>query len=390
MTQQTLSVGDQAGSSQGASPAVFRSVFVGCGPRAKRHAEAYRHVRSFRSLAAADLDAARLNAFADAFGLPARYGDFRAMLAEQRPDLVHCVTQPSFRVEPVEACAEAGVRAIILEKPLANTLADAQRIRDIAHRTGIKVIVNTQRRYYASWHAACAPIRDGRAGAVRSVRVWSNPSIACVGSHMIDLVQSLLGDVEPDSVWATATDAEDYHTNHPGPASVLARLIYSGSGSRVVVNLDLSKHGVGTPGCPGFWMSGGVEIVAERGFVRWTDTNGWTAVVDGQPTLSGSTNFVADDALGQAAFTEAIADWLRDESKPHGNRLETALRVYGIVAAIIQSAARGRHVSFGQEPIEDCWQELRQKLVANEGDHPGRVDWKTCRDAAPPLPFREG
>jgi predicted dehydrogenase len=200
---------------------------------------------------------------------------------------------------------------------------------------------------------------------------------------MIDLVQSLLGDTDPEDIWATAADAEDYHTNHPGPASVLARLIYP---DRTVVNLELSKHGVGTPGCPGFWVSGGIEIVAERGLVRWTDSNGWSAIVDGQPTLSGPTNFAADDALGQAAFIEAIADWLRDENRPHGNRLETALRVYGIVAAIIQSAARGRRVSFTSDTIEDSWQELRAKLVASEGEHPERVDWKTCRDAqtAPP------
>jgi predicted dehydrogenase len=198
---------------------------------------------------------------------------------------------------------------------------------------------------------------------------------------MIDLVQSLLGDAEPESVWAAAADAEDFHTNHPGPASVLARLIYAGSGGRTAVNLELSKHGIGTPRCKGFWMSGGIEIVAERGLVRWTDVNGWSAILDGSPTLSGPTDFTTDDALGQAAFTEAIADWLRDESMPHGNRLETALRVYRIVAAIIQSAALGRRVSF-TEPIEDCGQELRDKLVAIEGDHPERVDWKTCRDAA--------
>lgn len=96
------------------------------------------------------------------------------------------------------------------------------------------------------------------------------------------------------------------------------------------------------------------------------------------------TNFSEEDASGQGALTEAIATWLSDESKPHGNRLKTAMPVYQIVATILQSAVEGKRIAVDPSTLTDPFSELQSKLAAVEGDHPDRVDWTTCRDMRSP------
>src|SRR3712207_6187355 len=104
---------------------MYRSAFIATGGRAVSHAVAYRQgVRSIRIVAAADLSEERVRKFAADFDVPATYTDYRKMLAEQKPDVVHLVTNPNVRSEAVRACAEHGVKAVIVEKPMAISLSD--------------------------------------------------------------------------------------------------------------------------------------------------------------------------------------------------------------------------------------------------------------------------
>lgn len=366
----------------------YKSAFIGCGPRARRHAEAYPHVKSIQIAAVADINPERLVDFANKFNIPGRYADYKQMLDTVKPDLVHCVTQPNFRVEPVRVCAEKGVKAIIIEKPMAENLRAAEEIEKIVADTGIKVIVNTQRRYFKSWTDLCKLVQSGQAGAIRHIHLYTNPAVSCVGSHVLDMVQLLLGDPDPTSVLGTAYGAEDWHTSHPGPASILASIIYPGEGDRrISLHMEMSKDGVGVRNCPSFWGSMGFDILCDKGHVWWTESNGWGYQLHGmaQPTIF-KTLFSEDDPRGQGAFIEAIATWLRDPNTPHGNRLETAIRVYRIVCTIMQSAARGGRIAYNQATLVDCFDELRQQLIAVEGDDPKRVNWSYCAEAVKPKP----
>ncbi|MGH3193082.1 MAG: Gfo/Idh/MocA family protein, partial [Streptosporangiaceae bacterium] len=58
-------------------------------------------------VAAADIDADRLAAFADEFGVPATYGDLDELLREARPDLVHVCTPPDAHCEQALRCLRA-------------------------------------------------------------------------------------------------------------------------------------------------------------------------------------------------------------------------------------------------------------------------------------------
>ena len=92
----------------------LKSAFLGCGPRARRHAEAYELVTNGQLVAICDLDEERLHAFGRDFGIERRYTDIHAMLDAEKPDLLHIVTLPTIRVDLLTIADEHEVPVVIV------------------------------------------------------------------------------------------------------------------------------------------------------------------------------------------------------------------------------------------------------------------------------------
>ena len=84
----------------------------------------------------------KLDAFGDLFGVAARYTDYREMFAVEKPDLVHVNTPPDVRLEVFEAAEEAGVPAVLVEKPLAVQGEDYRAIRAFAGGAKTKIAID--------------------------------------------------------------------------------------------------------------------------------------------------------------------------------------------------------------------------------------------------------
>src|SRR5437899_165238 len=96
------------------------------------HAAAYAHLPQTTVVGYCDLVPARLDEFRQTWGgeFPeARpYTDYREMLRGGRIDFLSVVTSDNRHAQIVVDAVEAGVRGIFCEKPIATTLADADRI----------------------------------------------------------------------------------------------------------------------------------------------------------------------------------------------------------------------------------------------------------------------
>jgi predicted dehydrogenase len=80
-------------------------------------------------------------------GAQAQYADYREMLAREKLDLV--VVAPRWadcHAEMVTTCAQAGVRGIICEKPLACTLAEADGMLAACQKAGARLAIAHQGR----------------------------------------------------------------------------------------------------------------------------------------------------------------------------------------------------------------------------------------------------
>ena len=339
----------------------YQSAVLGCGPRAIPHIMAYDGVDNMALVAACDMNAARLHEHGKRFKIPHLYEDLDTMLAAEKPDVLHIVTPPGIREQPIELAARHKVKVAVVEKPIALNIEQARVIRRIADRTGIKIVVNTQRRYYKAFQEIRRLQEAGRFGETRFMRFVTRANIMSWGPHVVDLILFLLGDAPPSHVWATAEGMNGYDYGHPAPARMLIALTFPHD---VMVYLEAADDAVGVPGVTDFWEHAEFDLWGTRGRAWWTMSGGWGYQGDGDaaPCLE-DTGLDIDEVPGQRAFTRAIARWLDDEADRHECRLQNALLGFDVTMAAYHSATLGRRVAFPAEVPDDIAETLEKRLT---------------------------
>jgi predicted dehydrogenase len=191
------------------------------------HAQALAGHPSVQLVAGASRDAGRRERFRQRLGVANCYADWREMLAREMPDLVSIATNSPFHAEIAIACAEAGVRAILCEKPVTTRLSDADRVIQACRERNALLAVNHNRRWHPFWHAVRDELRSGAIGQVECAHVcWSSGRLGNMGTHFFDLLRMQLGTDAVqvsgtlDPVVAADCRGPDYHD--PGGWGVIA------------------------------------------------------------------------------------------------------------------------------------------------------------------------
>jgi predicted dehydrogenase len=289
-----------------------------------------------------DMRADRLNSYGERFNVSRLYQSLEDMLEKERPDILHIVAPPSVREEPMEMAAKYGVRGIIVEKPLALSPKQAAKIKEIADRTGIKIALNTQRRYFQTIKNLKGILDEGRIGRIEWIRCVTKGNILSMGPHMVDLLFHFTGDKLPVSVWSMANgiNGEDY--GHPAPANMMMRYVFPGG---VTAYCEDAEDAVGTPGEEDFWQHLEFNIWGSEGRAWWVQNREWGYQSRSMPApLVKQTSWVSSDVPGQREFTRAMAAWL-DGSEVHLNNLDTALCEFDSIMAAFVSAESGKSVA---------------------------------------------
>ena len=133
-----------------------RVAVLGVGYMGKFHAEKLAASPAAQLVAVADADAARAGEIAGALGC-AHTIDYRELLASGSPRLdAACVAVPTEQHhEVVCACLEAGVH-VLVEKPIARTLAEADRMLALAKARGLVLQVGHLQRFNPAFQALAA------------------------------------------------------------------------------------------------------------------------------------------------------------------------------------------------------------------------------------------
>lgn len=92
-----------------------------------------------------------------------RYTDYREMLEAEKPTLVGIATESGLHAEIALTCIAHGVN-VVIEKPMAMSMADADAIVEAAERTGVKVCACHQNRFNPAVQAARKAMEAGRFG----------------------------------------------------------------------------------------------------------------------------------------------------------------------------------------------------------------------------------
>ncbi|MEO8680295.1 MAG: Gfo/Idh/MocA family oxidoreductase [Vicinamibacterales bacterium] len=205
---------------------MLRFGLVGCGAIARRHADLLSSgTISGASLAAVcDLDATRAETFAAKYHVRP-FSDLETMMASGVVDAASVLTPSGQHAANVTALAPFG-KPIVVEKPMALSLDDADRMIKACDQHGARLFVVKQNRFNRPIVALRDALEAGRFGklVLGTVRVrWCRPQsyydaaawrgtwvhdggvLANQASHHIDLLEWMMGDV--DSVSAMSTHA---------------------------------------------------------------------------------------------------------------------------------------------------------------------------------------
>ncbi len=148
-----------------------------------------------------DIDGERRERFRERWGCDAVYSDYRRLLEDTRPHVVHVASDPDTHYPIVQAAAEAGVRVAVCEKPLAGTWRASKAIVRLNRRRRITVLVNHERRYSNDYLEARRLIGERRYGLPvaigarlyfgRTRPLWS--MLWHDGTHLLDIAGFLVG-----------------------------------------------------------------------------------------------------------------------------------------------------------------------------------------------------
>ena len=147
---------------------MIKIAIIGTGGMAGSHAEHLQKIRGVKITACADMDICRAEAFAKKFGIKKFYGDYKEMLDKEQLDGVTNVTSDRAHYPVAMEILQRKIN-LLSEKPLAETLAQAVEMRDLAIKSGVINMVNFSYRNSCGLQKAAEVIRNGKIGRVLHV-----------------------------------------------------------------------------------------------------------------------------------------------------------------------------------------------------------------------------
>jgi len=141
---------------------VYNIAILGCGKVAHLHAKAVQELPNARLAGVWSRTKQTATDFADQYQVPA-YTDVAELIKKEKIDLAIVCTPHPFHLEPAQQAAIQGAH-ILVEKPLASTLEDADKIISTCRKAGVKLGVVSQRRWYEPVLRVKKAIEDGKIG----------------------------------------------------------------------------------------------------------------------------------------------------------------------------------------------------------------------------------
>jgi len=199
---------------------------IGLGTIGQKHCQALAQIERVKIVALADVNESVLSKTAEDFG-GTPYQDFNELLRHPGLDAVVVATPDHLHREPCFAAAETG-KHILVEKPIATTIKDANAIIEAANIAGVKLMVGFSLRFNLHYLQAKRIVEQGKLGDVISIfarrlniitqadRIKGRCGVLMfLGIHDFDALRWIVGS-EPESIYceeSTSVPKKHPHEN---------------------------------------------------------------------------------------------------------------------------------------------------------------------------------
>ncbi len=160
------------------------------------HAGSYSANPHFNIQACIDISAHRSKDFAKEWGIPEYYTSLdQAIRAGSCFDVISICSPTECHFTDIIACLALSPKLIFCEKPVTGTVADTMKVKVACEQAGVLLAINYNRRWDKHVINLKREIKANERGALRSVVGYYNKGILNNGSHLIDLLSFLIGDL---------------------------------------------------------------------------------------------------------------------------------------------------------------------------------------------------
>lgn len=174
----------------------LRAAIIGTGLIAgKKHIPAFLKQRGKVDLVAVcDLNLQAAQRAAHRFGIPKAYSSFFEVLSNEKLDLVDICTPPETHTQLALKAMKSGCH-VLIEKPMALTVADCDEIVNASQKYGAKVCVVHSDLFYRPFIKARELLAKGKIGDFRGMRIFLSTPVDYMTSQEGHWVHKLPGGV---------------------------------------------------------------------------------------------------------------------------------------------------------------------------------------------------
>ena len=283
------------------------------------------------------------------------FTDLDQTLADVEADAV-LATVPVEAHVPVALAALRAGRHVVVEKPFATSVEEAQTVVDLAAETGLTAMVSQNYRFYPAVERARALVASGAMGAVGAVtldfRRWitppptspygkiAHPLLEDMAIHHFDLVRYVLGQ-EAESVTCHAWNP-NWSTFAGLPAATVHIAMAGGVGVAYRGNWV-------SAGPPTAW-AGEWRVECEHGEIVWTSRADNRSLAAERVALRPYDGVEVEETLptpthwGRAGVMLALADAVESGTVPSCSAADN-IHSLALSAAAVESNATGQRVT---------------------------------------------
>jgi predicted dehydrogenase len=290
-------------------------------------------------VALADLNESAMDEMDARFDIKTKhYTDARQMMQSEGPDVVSVCTWHTGHATWTIAAAAYKPKAIICEKPMADTLGRAEQMIIACRRNGVKLVIGHQRRFLPVYTMAKDLIAQGAIGEVQHITSYGGQGMPNYSSHQTDMYRYLLSDDE--CIWVMGNierKTDQYERGTRIEDSAIGLFQFKG-GARALLLSDVTEKTY--QGALIYGSEGMINITTEQLQLLNKDTGGrWELhEPDGKFFKVKELGNRFEWREGGAAQADELADWIEGKVDTHRGRAENGYKALEMIHGVYESA----------------------------------------------------
>lgn len=191
---------------------------VGAGIYGNYHIHTYSCDPNVEKVVFCDLNEERRKATAEKYKVDG-YASVKEMIASEKLDAVSIATPDPYHFEPAKDAIEAGIKYLLIEKPLATNVEECEKLMELAEKNNVKISVDFHKRWDPAYNCIRDEIQRDKEKIIRGYMAlddivdvprkwftWTDRSSPAwfLGVHCYDLIRYITGS-EAEKVYATGS-----------------------------------------------------------------------------------------------------------------------------------------------------------------------------------------